>query len=266
MSTSTPGVWIPLDNLLALPLPAEALATLWRHLLRDLPPQAQREREALEHALQAHELGRVEAECKAGAIETALSRLEGLASSLEPETLATVLTRLMPVLHLQLVEQAGPDPAPEVTANPVRANQLWLADQWMRRLEKLPCPESDLRFLMAEHLCRYGAIAWMAQPGATARWRAVALLQRLLKLLPESRNWAVPAIRERLQKGVQDLDQTEMLSDPLHLSNLLEACAATEADADLSPAAVKTLHLAVFRGRTALELWQSLDKLRCVAP
>lgn len=261
MNAAAPGVWIPLNQLLALPLPAEPLASLWRELLRALPAEASRERLALEQALQAHELRRLETRFDAGEIEVGFSLLDGLAPELEPEQLAELLSRLMPKLNHALVELAGPNPAPEVAADPRRAECLWLADQWMRRLEALPYQESDLRLLMAEQLCRYGAIAWMGQPGSASRWRAVALLQRLLLLLPEARNWAVPAIRERLQQGVQDLEQEGMLADPLHLSKLLEACAAMETEPDLTPQAVKALQLAVFRGRAALKLWQGLEQL-----
>ena len=261
MNAAAPGVWIPLNQLLALPLPAEPLASLWRELLRAMPAEASRERLALEQALQAHELRRLEASFDAGEIEAGFSLLDGFAGSLEPDQLADLLTRLIPALHHQLVILAGPTPSPEVAADPLRAELLWQADQWMRRMEALPYQESDLRLLMAEQLCRYGAIAWMAQPGASARWRAVALLQRLLLLLPEARNWAVPAIHERLQQGVQELEQEGMLADPLHLSKLLEACAAMETEPDLTPQAVKALQLAVFRGRAALKLWQSLEQL-----
>lgn len=260
------GVWIPLDQLLALPLPAEPLASLWRELLRGLPPAAVRERQALEQALQAHELRRVEALCEAGEIEAGLSRLEALAAGLDPTALAALLHRLMPGLHHKLVEQAGPSPAPELVADPLRAEQLWQADRWMRRLEQLPHQETDLRSLMAEHLCRYGAIAWMAQPGAAARWRAVALLQRLLQLLPEARDWVVPAIRDRLLHGVQELEQAEALADPQHLAQLLQACAAMGHDPQMPEQAREALHLAVFRGHAALEVWQNLEQLSPQAP
>ena len=66
MNAAAPGVWIPLNQLLALPLPAEPLASLWRELLRALPAEASRERLALEQALQAHELRRLEARFDAG--------------------------------------------------------------------------------------------------------------------------------------------------------------------------------------------------------
>lgn len=267
MSPSAPGVWIPLDHLLALPLPAEALATLWRHLLRDLPAEAgQRERQALEQALQAHELRRLEAECEAGAIETALSRLEGLASSLEPETLATVLTRLMPVLHQQLVVVAGPKPAPEVLKDPARAERLWLADQWMRELEKLPAAVSNRGQVIAEQLCRHATLAWMDRPDAPSRRRALSLLQRMLQLHPKARNWVVPAIRERLLQGMNELEQAGELADPQCLSPLVEACAALGADPDLPQQNRQALELAVFRCQATLDIWQNLNQFSFVAP
>ena len=148
------GVWIPLDQLLALPLPAEPLACLWRELLRALPPDAAREREALEQALQAHELRRVEALCEAGEIDAGLSRLEALAAGLDPTALAALLHRLMPGLHYRLVREAGPSPAPELMADPLRAEQLWQADRWMRRLEALPCEKAHRQEVMAEQICR----------------------------------------------------------------------------------------------------------------
>jgi hypothetical protein len=96
----------------------------------------------------------------------------------------------------------------------------------MRRLEALPGQACELRPLMAEHLCRYAAVAWLAQPAPAARWRKLDLLQRLVLLQPEARSWAVPAIRDRLLEGVQELQQDEAIADPLHLAALLQACAA----------------------------------------
>jgi len=104
MNAAAPGVWIPLNQLLALPLPAEPLASLWRELLRALPAEASRERLALEQALQAHELRRLEARFEAGEIEAGFSLLDGLAPELEPVLLAELLSRLMPRPHHALVE------------------------------------------------------------------------------------------------------------------------------------------------------------------
>jgi hypothetical protein len=266
MNAAAPGVWIPLNQLLALPLPAEPLASLWRELQRDLPAEASRERLALEQALQAHELRRLEARFEAGEIEAGFSLLDGLAPELEPAALANLLSRLMPRLHHALVELAGPDPAPEVVADPRRAECLWLADQWMRRLEALPGQACELRPLMAEHLCRYAAVAWLAQPAPAARWRKLDLLQRLVLLQPEARSWAVPAIRDRLLEGVQELQQDEAIADPLHLAALLQACAAMEHDPQLPQQAREALQLAVFRGRAALEVWQNLEQLSPPTP
>ena len=266
MSRRAAGVWIPLNQLLALPLPAEALATLWRESLRMLPPEASRERQALQQVLQDHDRRRVEALCEAGDIQAALSLLEGLAPALEPERLAALLLRVLPELHRQLVDAAGADPAPAVVADPQRAERLWQADRWMRRLETLPHAPAVALGMMAEHICRYGAIAWMAQPGPPARWRAVTLLQRLLQLLPESREWALPAIRDRLLQGVQELERAEALADPQHLAHLLQACAAMEHDPQMSPQAREALQLAVFRGHAALEVWQNLQSISPPAP
>ena len=261
MNAAAPGVWIPLNQLLALPLPAEPLASLWRELLRALPAEASRERLALEQALQAHELRRLEARFDAGELEAGFSLLDGLAPELEPEQLAELLSRLMPKLHHALVELAGPNPAPEVAADPRRAECLWLADQWMRRLEALPGLASELRLLMAEHLCRYAVVAWLAQPPAVARWRTLDLLQRLVLLLPEARSWAVPAIRDRLLQAVQELQQDDGIADPQHLAALLQACAAMEHDPCLPQQAREALQLAVFRGRAAIDVWQNLEQL-----
>lgn len=260
------GVWIPLDQLLALPLPAEPLACLWRELLRALPPAAVRERQALEQALQAHELRCMEALCEAGEIEAGLSRLEALAAGLDPTALAALLHRLMSGLHRRLVEQAGPSPAPELVADPLRAEQLWQADRWMRRLEALPCEKVHRQEVMAEQICRYAALAWMVQPGAAASARAITLLQRLLQLLPQARQWVVPAIRERLLQGVQALNHPESLADPQHLGVLLEACAAMGADPELPEPSRQALELAVFRGRAALDVWQNLERLSAPVP
>jgi hypothetical protein len=265
MNTDSPGVWIPLNQLLALPLPAEPLASLWRELLRSLPATASSERLALEQALQAHGLRQLQARVDAGELEVGFSLLDGLAPELEPELLAELLNRLMPSLHHALVELAGPDPTPEVVADPRRAECLWLADQWMRRLEALPGQACELRPLMAEHLCRYAAVAWLAQPPA-ARWRKLDLLQRLVLLQPEARSWAVPAIRDRLLEGVQELQQDEGIADPLHLAALLQACAAMEHDPQLPQQAREALQLAVFRGRAALEVWQNLEQLSSPTP
>lgn len=267
MSTTAPGVWIPLNNLLALPLPAEALATLWRQLLRDLPPDGgQRERQALEQALQAHELRRLQARFEAGEIEAGFSLLDGLAPDLEPAALANLLSELMPGLHQALVRQAGPKPAPEVVADPQRAERLWLTDRWVRQLETLPREEPNHSLVMAEQICRHAALAWMAQPGSFGRWRAVMLLQRLLQLLPQSRNWVVPTIRERLLPMVQELEQKQALADPQHLQRLLEVCAAMGSDPELPQPSRDALELAVFRGRAALEVWLNLDQLSAPDP
>jgi hypothetical protein len=266
MNADSPGVWIPLNQLLALPLPAEPLASLWRELLRGLPATASRERLALEQALQAHELRQLQARFAAGELEAGFSLLDGLAPELDPAALANLLSQLMPGLHHTLVELAGPDPAPELVADPRRAECLWLADQWMRRLEQLPGQACELRPLMAEHLCRYAAVAWLAQPPAASRWRTLDLLQRLVLLQPQARSWAVPAIRDRLLESVQELQQGEGIADPLHLAALLQACAAMEHDPQLPPQAREALQLAVFRGRAALEVWQNLEQLSPPTP
>ncbi|MCX5926882.1 MAG: hypothetical protein NTZ23_06125 [Cyanobium sp. LacPavin_0920_WC12_MAG_63_22] len=261
MNAAAPGVWIPLNQLLALPLPAEPLASLWRELLRDLPAEASRERLALEQALQAHELRRLEARFDAGEIEAGFSLLDGLAPELEPELLAELLNRLMPGLQHALVELAGPNPATEVLKDPARADRLWLADQWMRRLEDLPGETSKRRAVIAEQLCRHGALAWMGHAGATSRRRALSLLQRLLHLNPKARNWVVPAIRERLHEDLRELEEGGALADPQHVSRLLETCAALGADPELPDQTRQTLELAVFRGRAGLEVWKRLEKL-----
>ncbi len=258
MAELAAGVWIELERLLALPLPAEALASLWRELLRGLPEGASEERTALAAALEAHELRRIEALCLGSGLEEGLLRLEGLAPALEPERLAALLLRVLPELHRQLVDAAGADPAPAVVADPQRAERLWQADRWMRRLETLPHAPAVALGMMAEHICRYGAIAWMAQPGALARQRSVALLQRLLVLLPEARSWIVPAIRDRLQQGLDELGQGGELVDPGQLADLFEACAAMGEDGGLPEQARQALQLAVFRGRATLEVWNSL--------
>ena len=258
MAELAAGVWIELERLLALPLPAEALASLWRELLRGLPDGASEERAALAAALEAHELRRIEALCLGSGLEEGLLRLEGLAPALEPERLAALLLRVLPELHRQLVDAAGADPAPAVVADPQRAERLWQADRWMRRLETLPHAPAVALGMMAEHICRYGAIAWMAQPGALARQRSVALLQRLLVLLPEARSWIVPAIRDRLQQGLDELGQGGELVDPGQLADLFEACAAMGEDGGLPEQARQALQLAVFRGRATLEVWNSL--------
>ena len=266
MNTDSPGVWIPLNQLLALPLPAEPLASLWRELLRSLPATASSERLALEQALQAHGLRQLQARFDAGELEVGFSLLDGLAPELEPELLAELLNRLMPGLVSALVESAGPKPAPEVIADPRRAECLWLADQWMRRLEALPGLASEPRLLMAEQLCRYAVVAWLAQPAAAARWRTLNLLQRLVLLLPEARSWAVPAIRDRLLQAVQELQQEDGIADPQHLAALLQACAAMEHDPQLPQQAREALQLAVFRGHAALEVWQNLEQLSPLTP
>ena len=258
MAELAAGVWIELERLLALPLPAEALASLWRELLRGLPEGASEERTALAAALEAYELGRIEALCLSDGIEEGLSRLEGQAPALDPERLAALLLRVLPELHRQLVDAAGADPAPELVADPQRAERLWQADRWMRRLEALPHAPSVPLAMMAEQICRYGAIAWMAQPGAVARRRSVALLQRMLVLLPEARSWIVPAIRDRLQQGLDELERGGELVDPGQFADLFEACAAMGEDRGLPEPARQALQLAVFRGRATLEVWNSL--------
>lgn len=264
-SGSGAGVWIELERLLALPLPAESLACLWRELLRGLPEGASEERAALAAALEAYELRRIEALCfnggiENGTIEEGLSRLEGLAPALDPRRLARLLALLLPELHRQLVENVGSDPAPEVVADPLRAERLWQVDRWMRRLEALPHEESALLSMIAEQICRYGALAWLAQPGAAARQRAVLLLQRLLVLLPDARSWVLPAIRDRLQQTLDDLDQGGELVDPNQLAELFDACAAMAEDPGLPEEARAALKLAVFRGRSILEVWGSLKE------
>ena len=91
-----------------------------------------------------------------------------------------------------------------------------------------------------------------------ARQRSVALLQRLLVLLPEARSWIVPAIRDRLQQGLDELGQGGELVDPGQLADLFEACAAMGEDGGLPEQARQALQLAVFRGRATLEVWNSL--------
>lgn len=267
MTPSPPGVWLPLDQLLSLPLPPEPLANLWRELLRSLPSDASQERRALQHALQIHDQRRVEALCSAGRIAAGLDLLEGLAPCFTPEDLATFILGLIPRIHHTLVEEAGPDPLPDVVADPQRAEALWLADRWMRRLELLPHDPSPLERLHAEQLCRYAVLAWVARSGDTARCRSLALLERLLQLLPEASSWVIAAIRDRLQQGVNALlQESGELADPVHLSRLLEACGALEADPDLSDDAREALRLALYRGRAALTVWQKLEHLTLADP
>lgn len=261
MTPPSPGVWIGLDQLLSLPLPAEPLANLWREVLRSLPPEASQERQALQKALLSHDQARVETLCRTGRIAAGLDLLEGLAPRFDPEGLAAFLLHLTPLIHHLLVEEAGPDPAPEVVEDPLRAEALWHSDRWMRRLEALPHEPSPLERLHAEQLCRYAVLAWAARSGDAARWRSLDLLQRLLHLLPEAHGWVVPAIRARLQQGVEDLLQENALADPVHLSRLLVACGALEGDPHLSDDAREALQLALYRGRAALAIWQKLEHL-----
>ena len=218
-------------------------------------------RQALQEALLRHELARVETLCSTGQIAAALDLLEGLAPGLDPSALAALLLRLLPPIHHTLVEAAGPDPDPMVVNDPKRADALWRADRWMQRLQAIPHDPYPLEHLHAEQLCRYGVLAWVGQSGEVARWRALSLLQRLLLLLPESRSWVVPAIRDRLLEGVEAVLQAETVADPLHLARLLEACGALEADPALSDDARDALRLALYRGRAALDVWQKLEQL-----
>jgi hypothetical protein len=259
MTKKHSGIWIPLPRLLSLPLPAAALAVLWRDLLLSLPADAHEERQALEQALLRHELSHLDALIEQDRWEEMFSRLESLAGHLSEMDLAVHLADLTPRLYEFLVHQAGPDPAPEVVADERRAELLWLSDNWMRRFEQLPFERPDPLPLMAEHLCRYGALAWMRRQGPEARLRALALLERLHGLLPEARDWVLPSIRERLLLSVEELSQQGELADPDQLQGLLEACRCLADEKAVTSERRSAIDRAVFRGLASLQLWRQIN-------
>ncbi len=242
-----------------MPLPAAALAVLWRDLLLSLPTEAHEVRQALEQALIRHELNQLDVLIEQDRWEEMFGRLEVLAGQLSEAELARQLADLMPRLHHRLVEQAGSDPVPEVVADERRAELLWLSDHWMRRLEQLPFVRPDPLPLMAEHLCRYGAIAWMGRKGPQARRRALSLLERLHALLPEARDWVLPSIRERLLLTVEELSRQGELADPDQLQELLEVCRCLADEEALTSERRSAIAGAVFRGLAGLKLWRHLN-------
>jgi hypothetical protein len=259
MAETRSGVWIPLPRLLSLPLPAAALAVLWRDVLLSLPAEAHEVRQALEQALIRHELNQLDVLIEQDRWEEMFGRLEVLAGQLSEAELAGQLADLMPRLHHRLVEQAGSKPAPEIVAEQRRAELLWLSDNWMRRLEQLPFERPDRLLVMAEHLCRYGAIAWMGRKDPQARRRALSLLERLHVLLPEARGWVLPNIRERLLLSVEELSQKGELADPDHLEELLEACRCLADKEGMTSERQSAIAAAVFRGLASLKLWRHIN-------
>ncbi|MCP9917502.1 hypothetical protein [Cyanobium sp. ATX 6F1] len=259
MAKKQSGIWISLPRLLSLPLPAAALAVLWRDLLLSLPADAHEERQALEQALMRHELSQHDVLIDQDRWEQMFSRLESLVGQLSEAELAGHLADLTPRLYQFLVHQAGPDPAPEVMADERRAELLWLSDNWMRRFEQLPFERPDPLPLMAEHLCRYGALTWMRRKGPQARLRALSLLQRLHALLPEARDWVLPSIRERLILSVEELSQEGELADPDQLQELLEACRCLADEEALTSERRSAIDGAVFRGLASLQLWRQIN-------
>lgn len=254
------GVWIPLPQLLSLPLPASALAVLWRYLLLSLPAEAVEERQAIEAALLGHEVTQLDVLIEQDRLEEMFSRMESLAGQLSVIDLSNHLSELLPRLHELLVDQAGSIPAPEVLADERRAELLWLSDQWMRCLEQqLSFKRTDRLSVIAEQLCRYGALAWMEQKGTNARQRALSLLDRLHRLLPEASDWVLQGISERLLETLEELTHKSELTDPDQLQEMLEACRCLADNNGVSAERRSSIDQAVFRGLASLQLWREIN-------
>lgn len=205
---------VPLERLLELPLPAAALATVWREAMTWSADAGLRRRLALELAVL--ELDRCRELGESQGWATVLPRLEGwettwqnlcaVASADEldhcrpqwQEAMARLLEAL--AQHLNSSLEAPPSTEAETPALVAWADLLWWC--WERRDPEGGDPTQR------ERLCRLGAIAWLALAdfrrggpgGLQASGRAQALLVDLAALTPPEVVW----IRNGLQQGLAD--------------------------------------------------------------
>lgn len=205
---------VPLETLLELPLPAAALATVWREAIGWTADGAVRRRLALELAVL--ELDRCREIGEGGGWATVISRLEGweatwqdlcaTASADELEACRPqwqqAMARLLASLqrHLNSSLEAPPASDHETAELCGWAELLWWC--WERRDPTGGDP------ILRERLCRLGAIAWLAlagfrrgtAAGLLASGRAQALLVELAAQTPPEVLW----IRNGLQQGLAD--------------------------------------------------------------
>ena len=203
---------VPLETLLELPLPAEALATVLRESMTWTAAPTLRRRLALELAVleldRCRELG--ETSGWQGVIprletwETTWHHLCSVASEAELEPCRQrwhdAMARLEAALQNDLMQRLEAAPASERDAHLLRdwAELLWWC--WERRDPEGGNP------LLRERLCRLGAIAWLTlaescqgRPGVLdAAGRAQHLLVELAGLTPPEVLW----VRNGLKQGL----------------------------------------------------------------
>lgn len=207
-----PSLQVPLETLLELPLPAEALATVWREAMTWTADGTVRRRLAL--ALAVLELDRCRDIGEGGDWSAVIPRLEGwettwqgLCTSADEEELEqcrpqwqAAMARLLAALqqHLNTSLEAPPATDRETPQLVNWAELLWWC--WERRDPAGGDPA------LRERLCRLGAIAWLALAGfrrggprgLQASGRAQALLVELATLTPPDVLWIGNGLRQGL--------------------------------------------------------------------
>jgi len=203
---------VPLDTLLELPLPAEALATVYREAMTWTADAPLRRRLALELAVleldRCRQLG--ESDGWRGVIprleswELTWHNLCSVATEAELEHCRPrwqgAMSQLQTALESELMEHLEAAPASDRDTPQLRewAELLWWC--WERRDPEGGDP------LLRERMCRLGALAWLALAdfrhgapgGLEASGRAQRLLVELAGLTPPEVLW----VRNGLQQGL----------------------------------------------------------------
>jgi len=210
--TTAVTLQVGLDTLLELPLPAEALATVWREAMGWTTEPAVQRRLALELAVL--ELDRCREMGETQGWQGVIGRLEGWehtwqqlcsvasADELEPcrAQWQQSMERLLASLQQHLNDSLAAPPATDHETAQLQewAELLWWC--WERRDPQGGDPP------LRERLCRLGAIAWLAlagfRRGTPAGLQAAGRAQKLLVQLAEQTPPEVVWIRNGLQDGL----------------------------------------------------------------
>ncbi len=214
------GIWVSLDTLLELALPAQAQLELWRRLLADLGPSDSSAQDACRVALLAalceqeplqgcHSLERGSWQEGRGAWQAALEH-HGQLLALRPAAAPAAMVRLMEGLIQMLarLDQALTHRQWRPPASPrENAEVHGLAAELLLAIRGLGGPLPAWFAVVEEGLLRRGALALLQQADGECRRQGLALLLRLAQLQP------VPeGLQARLELAVlsllADLDQS----------------------------------------------------------
>jgi hypothetical protein len=214
------GIWLSLDSLLELPLPASAQLELWRRLLAELGPSDSSAQDECRVALLAalceqeplqgcHSLERGSWQEGRGAWQAALEH-HGQLLALRPATATAAMARLMEGLIQMLarLDQALTHRQWRPPASPrENAEVHGLAAELLLAIRGLGGPLPAWFAVVEEGLLRRGALALLQQADGECRRQGIALLLRLAQLQPVP-EWLPARLELAVLSLLADLDQS----------------------------------------------------------